>query len=125
MKKFIYFIIISYLLVSFQTSIAQSQPLLLSEVTSVPVFPGGQTKLNQFVSTNFIAPETEGATGLIKISFVIEIDGSLTNIKIIQNLGVEFATAAKNVFLKSPKWIPGELNGEKVRVIMDYPINIQ
>ena len=81
--------------------------------------------MNQFVAANFVSPEIEGANGLIKISFVVEIDGSLTNIKIIQNLGNEFAQAAKNVFIKSPKWLPGELNGEKVRVLMNYPINIR
>jgi hypothetical protein len=125
MKKILFLIIISNCLVMSQTAKAQTTPLLFNEVTLVPVFLGGQSKLNEFVSQNFITPDIEGITGLIKISFVIEIDGSLTNIKITQNLGSEFESAAKNVFLKSPKWIPGELNGEKVRVLMNYPINIR
>ncbi len=125
MKKFLLLIFPFTFLVLSQNTKAQTTPLSFEEVSLTPIFPGGQSKLNEFVSQNFITPDIEGITGLIKISFVIEVDGSLTNIKVIQNLGNEFAIAAKNVFIKSPKWIPGELNGEKVRVLMNYPINIR
>ncbi len=125
MNKILFRFFIFYFLVFSKTILAQTEPLTFNEVTIPPIFPGGESKLNQFVAANFVTPEIEGVTGLIKIIFVIEIDGSLTNIKIIQNLGNEFTQAAKNVFIKSPKWLPGELNGEKVRVLMSYPINIR
>lgn len=99
--------------------------LTINDVSLTPIFVGGQSKLNEFVSQNFVTPEIEGVSGLIKINFIIEKDGTLTNIKIIQNLGIDYEQAARNVFLKSPKWIPGELNGDKVRVLMSYPINIR
>ena len=103
----------------------QDVPMTINDVSLTPIFVGGQSKLNEFVSQNFVTPEIEGISGLIKINFIIEIDGTLTNIKIIQNLGIDYEQAARNVFLKSPKWIPGELNGDKVRVLMSYPINIR
>ena len=106
-------------------SVAQVPPLTISQVDAAPVFVGGQSALNAFVSSNIVIPEVEGATGVIKVTFVIEIDGSLTNIKIIQNLGPEFETAANDVFKISPKWLPGEANGNKVRVLMEYPITIK
>ena len=125
MNKIFFRVLIFSFLVFPKITFAQTGTLTLNDVTIPPIFPGGESKLNQFVAANFVSPEIEGANGLIKISFVVEIDGSLTNIKIIQNLGNEFAQAAKNVFIKSPKWLPGELNGEKVRVLMNYPINIR
>ena len=106
-------------------SFAQVPPLNISQVDIAPVFVGGQQALNAFVASNIVIPEAEGVTGVIKVNFVIEIDGSLTNIKIIQNLGPEFASAATDVFKKSPKWLPGESNGEKVRVLLEYPITIR
>ena len=106
-------------------SFAQVAPLTISQVDVPPVFVGGQQALNAFVASNIVIPEAEGVTGVIKVNFVIEIDGSLTNIKIIQNLGPEFATAANDVFKISPKWLPGEANGNKVRVLMEYPITIK
>ena len=111
----------------FSTDIAYSQtiPYTINEVTIVPNYIGGQIKLNEFVAANFVSPENEGVTGTIKIKFIIETNGTLTNIKIVQSLGDDYTQAAKNVFLKSPKWLPGEFNGEKVRVIMNYPIIIQ
>ena len=125
MNKIFFRVLIFSFLVFPKITFAQTGTLTLNDVTIPPIFPGGESKLNQFVAANFVSPEIEGANGLIKISFVIEIDGSLTNIKIVQNLGDEFAQAAKNVFIKSPKWLPGELNGEKVRVLTNYPINIR
>ena len=125
MNRILFYILIFSFLVFPKTILAQAETLTINDVTIPPIFPGGESKLNQFVAANFVTPDIEGASGLIKISFVVEIDGSLTNIKIIQNLGDEFALAAKNVFNKSPKWLPGELNGEKVRVLINYPINIK
>lgn len=125
MNKILFRVLLFSFLVFSKISFAQTEPFMLNNVTIPPIFPGGESKLNQFVAANFVSPEIEGANGLIKISFVVEIDGSLTNIKIVQNLGVEFAQAAKNVFVKSPKWLAGEINGEKVRVLMNYPINIR
>lgn len=125
MNKIFFRVLIFSFLVFPKITFAQTGTLTLNDVTIPPIFQGGESKLNQFVAANFVSPEIEGANGLIKISFVVEIDGSLTNIKIIQNLGNEFAQAAKNVFFKSPKWLRGELNGEKVRVLMNYPINIR
>lgn len=125
MKKNLFWFLIFSFLVFPKIILAQTEIFTFSDVSIPPIFPGGESKLNQFVAANFITPEIERASGLIKISFIVEIDGTLTNIKITQNLGDEFAQAAKNVFIKSPKWIAGELNGEKVRVLMNYPIKIK
>lgn len=107
MQKVVFFSLIN---LYFSLNIfCQDAPLTINDVSLTPIFVGGQSKLNEFVSQNFVTPEIEGVTGLIKINFIIEIDGTLSNIKIMQNLGVDYEQAARNVFLKSPKWIPGEL----------------
>lgn len=125
MTKFLFLTAFVFLTVHYNQSFSQSTIYTINQVTIAPTFIGGESKLNEYVAANFITPEVEDTTGTIKISFVVETDGKLTNIKIVQNLGEDFATAAKKVFLKCPNFLPGELNGEKVRVLMNYPIVIR
>jgi hypothetical protein len=99
------------LLINTNKLYSQLIPYTINEVTTVPNFIGGQSKLNDFVANNFVMPEFEEVTRIIKINFVIETVRKLTDTKIIQSLNEEFARAAKKVFQLSPKWLSGELNG--------------
>ncbi len=90
-----------------------------------PDFPGGLQKFYQFVGNNYRAPEEEGLKGRVHVTFVVEKDGSLTDIKVIRDIGYGTGAEAIRVLKKSPKWIPGEQNGKKVRVRYSLPITIQ
>lgn len=90
-----------------------------------PEFPGGIKNFYKFVSDNFKAPEEEGLKGKVLVSFVVEKDGSLTDIKVIRDVGFGTDKEAIRVLKKSPKWSPGEQNGKKVRVQYSLPITIQ
>ncbi|CAA9198467.1 energy transducer TonB [Flavobacterium collinsii] len=82
-----------------------------------PEFHGGLNKFHKFVNENFIKPVEEPTLeGKIHITFVIEKDGSLSDIKIIKHLGFNTANEAIRVLKQCPKWIPGELNHKKIRV---------
>ena len=59
------------------------------------------------------------------MSFVIEIDGTLTDIKVIKDIGYGTGEEAIRVLSLCPKWIPGEDGGKKVRVGYSTSINIQ
>ena len=91
-----------------------------------PDFPGGIDKFRQYIGNNFRVPEEEGLKGKIFITFVVEKDGSLTDIKVLRDLGFGTKEEAIRV-LKSLKvrWNPGEQNGKKVRVQYSMPISIQ
>jgi protein TonB len=90
-----------------------------------PDFPGGMEKFYKFVGKNYQVPEEEGLKGKVFVSFVVEKDGSLTDIKVIRDIGYGTGKEAIRVLKACPKWNPGEQNGKKVRVLYSLPINIQ
>lgn len=90
-----------------------------------PDFPGGLEKFYKFVGKNFQVPEEEGLKGKIFVTFVVEKDGSLTDIKVIRDIGHGTGKEAIRVLKSCPKWNPGEQNGKKVRVLYSLPISIQ
>lgn len=90
-----------------------------------PDFPGGIEKFYKFVAKNYQTPEEEGLKGKVFVSFVVEKDGSLTDIKVIRDIGYGTGKEAVRVLKSCPKWTPGEQNGKKVRVLYSLPINIQ
>ena len=79
----------------------------------------------KFVGNNYQAPEEEGLKGKVYVTFVVEKDGSLTDIKVIRDIGYGTGKEAIRVLKKCPKWTPGEQNGKKVRVLYSLPITIQ
>jgi protein TonB len=90
-----------------------------------PDFPGGLEKFYKFVGKNFQVPDEEGLKGKIFVTFVVEKDGSLTDIKVIRDIGYGTGKEAMRVLRSCPRWNPGEQNGKKVRVLYSLPITIQ
>lgn len=90
-----------------------------------PDFPGGMQKFLDFVGKNYQAPDEEGLKGKVYVTFVVEKDGSLTDIKVLRDIGYGTGKEAIRVLNKSPKWTPGEQNGKKVRCTFSLPISIQ
>jgi protein TonB len=89
-----------------------------------PEFPGGMEKFYKFVE-KFQVPEEEGLKGKVFVTFVVEKDGSLTDIKVIRDIGYGTGKEAIRVLKSCPKWNAGEQNGKKVRVQYSLPITIQ
>lgn len=89
-----------------------------------PQFPRGTEFLSAFIQQNFKNPK-EGLTGKIYAAFIVEKDGSLSDIKIIRDIGFGTKEEAIRVLKLSPKWIPGKLKGKEVRVLYSIPIFIK
>jgi protein TonB len=89
-----------------------------------PDFPGGRDEFYKFIAKNYRTPDVKKLNGKIYITFVIEKDGSLTDIKILRDLGYGTGKEAIRVLELSPKWLPGEQNGQKVRCTYSLPISI-
>lgn len=98
-----------------------------NEVTTVPQFVGGQPALDTFLKANFVQPKKSKVKGEVLVAFVVEIDGSLTEIGVLSDAGFGTADEAIRVMSISPSWIPGTLNGRKVRVqhLIKIPVNQQ
>jgi protein TonB len=90
-----------------------------------PEFPGGMAKFYKYVGDNYRAPDEEGLKGKIYVTFVVEKDGSLTDIKVLRDIGYGTGKEAIRVLDRSPRWNPGVQNGKPVRVLYSLPITIQ
>ena len=91
----------------------------LGDVNIFPKYPGGKEARMKFLQENVIYPQEakeKGIEGKIVVSFVVEIDGSLTNFEVLKNLNSIFEEEALRAAKTMPKWIPGEKDGEPVRV---------
>jgi len=80
--------------------------------------------LYKFFHDNFITPEEEGLQGTVYLSFIVEKDGSLSDIKILRDIGYSTGQESVRVLRKSEKWIPGEQKGKKVRCLYTLPIKL-
>ncbi len=90
-----------------------------------PKFPGGMAKFYKFISQNIKYPDQakkDSIQGNVFISFVIEKNGSLTNIKVDRKLGYGTDEEAIRVLKLSPNWEPGTQDGKPVRVKYNIPI---
>ncbi|MBF6641935.1 energy transducer TonB [Flavobacterium sp. J49] len=90
-----------------------------------PEFPGGLGEFYKYVGKNYKTPNVKGLKGKVFVTFVIEKDGSLSDIKVIKDIGLGTGEEAIRVLKACPNWIPGEQNGKKVRVMYSLPISIQ
>ncbi|MFV8368558.1 M56 family metallopeptidase [Flavobacterium sp. LB2R40] len=94
-------------------------------ITEKPDFPGGIMEFYKFVGNNFKTPEQPNLKGKVYITFIVEKDGSLSDIKNIRDIGFGTGEEAIRVLKICPKWIPGKMNGVPVRVMYSLPITIQ
>ncbi|PBJ13090.1 M56 family metallopeptidase [Flavobacterium sp. ACN6] len=101
----------------------------LTEVSVKPDYPGGIVEFYKFVGQNYKLPaevSKQKLNGKVYLQFMIEEDGSLTNIEILRDkLGYGAGEEAVRVLKLSPKWIPASDQGKPVRVMYSLPITIQ
>ena len=111
------------------TIVQNSDNSEIYEVTDdMPQFPGGSSALLNYLSSAVRYPvdaEARGAQGRVLCSFVIEIDGSTSNIKVTKGVDPSLDKEAIRVISHMPKWIPGKKNGTPVRVRYSAPVSFR
>ncbi len=91
-----------------------------------PEFPGGINKWYSFLKNNVRQIEDEDFKGgQVIVQFVVERDGSLTDIKVLRDVGFGTKDDAIKLFNRSPRWTPAEQNGKKVRCTYVQKITYQ
>lgn len=93
-----------------------------------PEFPGGMEALYRYLSENLQYPQLakdNGISGMVYVTFVIEKDGSVSNPKILREIGGGCGAEAIRVVKAMPKWIPGKQRGKPVRVQFTLPVKFQ
>jgi|GEM_PF-3515444 len=96
------------------------------EKTAEPI--GGMEQFYRFIGKNLKYPADErklGIEGKVFMKFIIEKDGSLTNIEVAKTSSLNLANEAVRVISLIPKWSPGEQSGRKVRQAYTLPINFK
>jgi protein TonB len=99
---------------------------IFTAVEMEPSFPGGIEMFYKFLQYNIRYPAKafeDKMQGKVFVSFTVEKDGSLNNIKVVRALGGGCDEEAVRVMELSPKWKPGVQNGRPVRVQYTMPIS--
>lgn len=94
-------------------------------VEEMPSFPGGQGALMYFISSNLAYPATARESiiqGRVIVGFVVERDGSISNVKVSRSVDPALDKEAMRVVKSMPKWKPGKQNGSAVRVKYTVPV---
>lgn len=91
-------------------------------VDTYPVYTGGFSELQNFLSKNL---KTGDETGRVIATFVIEKDGSVSNVEVVRSFSDKAKTEALRVIKMMPKWKPGILKGQIVRTQFTIPISFQ
>ena len=94
-------------------------------VEQMPMFPGGQGELLKWLSSNVKYPvvaQENGVQGRVVVSFVVERDGSITDVKVVRSVDPSLDKEAVRVVSSMPKWTPGKQNGSAVRVKYNVPV---
>ena len=97
-------------------------------VEQMPSFPGGPSALMQYLSSNIKYPvvaEENGVQGRVVCTFVVERDGSITDVRVIRSVDPSLDKEAVRVVKSMPKWIPGKQNGSAVRVKYTVPVTFR
>lgn len=128
MKKFLTLIVILFVNgLSAQNSdkLSNYQKVLytVDNIQVVPDFPGGEKKFNEYVKTNFTNSKANKGTE-ISISFIVEMDGTISNVEIILDDNVGSGKELKRILEMSPKWLQGEHEGFHVRTKLNYTFKV-
>ena len=93
-------------------------------VEQMPAFPGGDSELMKFLKENMKYPPIaaeNGVQGRVVVGFVVEKDGSITDVRIEKSIDPSLDREAQRVVKSMPRWIPGKQNGSPVRVKYRVP----
>ena len=115
-------------------AVAQPEPKPVEEtkvfevVEQMPSFPGGDAALMAYLRDNMKYPVVaaeNGVQGRVVVSFVVERDGSITDVKVARSVDPSLDREAVSVVKGMPHWIPGKQNGSAVRVKYNVPVSFK
>jgi protein TonB len=103
----------------------QEEQQIFTVVESMPGFPGGDAARIKYLNENIKYPQMareSGIQGRVFVTFVVEKDGSVTDVRVLRGIGGGCDEEAIRVIQNMPKWVPGKQRGKPVRVQFNMPI---
>ncbi len=104
------------------------EEVIFTVVEDQPEFPGGEAARQKFLEDNLRYPQMAreaGIQGTVFITFVVERDGSVTDVRILRGIGGGCDEEAVRVVRMMPRWEPGRQRGQPVRVQFNMPIRFR
>ncbi|MCI5709793.1 MAG: TonB family protein [Prevotella sp.] len=101
---------------------------VFTTVEQMPSFPGGDAALMNWLRKNVRYPavaEENGIQGRVVVSFVVERNGSITDVQVVKSVDPSLDKEASRVVKSMPNWIPGKQNGSAVRVKYNVPVTFR
>ncbi len=98
------------------------------DIQKPPSFPGGEAELLKFLPQNIKYPplaRENNIQGVVALTFVISKDGSVRDVNIVKDIGGGCGKEAVRVVQTMPKWVPGEANGNPVKVRFTLPVRFK
>lgn len=101
-----------------------------SVVEEMPQFPGGSRAMSEYfekeTENNYpVVAEENGVQGRVVCEFVVETDGTISNVKVVKSVDPSLDVAAKRIVQRMPIWIPGKNNGKTVRCKYTVPVTFK
>jgi protein TonB len=112
--------------VKIEEEVEEEEVKIFTVVEQDPEFPGGMEALLKYLAQNIKYPQLardNGITGKVFVTFVVERDGSIANVKLLRDIGGGCGAEAIRVVKSMPKWNPGKQRGKAVRVQFNLPVN--
>jgi protein TonB len=97
-------------------------------VEQMPLFPGGNGALMDFLHNNVKYPvvaQENGVQGRVVVAFVVEKDGSISDVHVLKSVDPSLDREATRVVKSMPRWQPGKQNGSAVRVKFNVPVSFK
>lgn len=94
-------------------------------VSQKPSFPGGETRFVSYINEMRHYPAeayNKGIEGRVLCSFVVNVDGSISNIRVVKGVEESLNAEAVRIFSNMPQWQPGKIEGTPVPVRVFYPV---
>lgn len=107
-----------------QENKSQEAELIFTKPEILPQFVGGMPAFSKFFNSRYIIPSTFKGNGVSEVTFIVEKDGSLSDIQVVNDLGYGTKKELIRVLKQSPKWLPGKLHGKPVRTSYRMPITL-
>ncbi len=101
---------------------------IIDPIEEKPQFPGGDEAFMKYIEENLVYPEKakeDSITGKVLVGFVVEADGSITNVEVIRSANKILDEEAVRVVKSMPKWIPGMQFDKPVRTFYNLPITFK
>lgn len=102
-----------------------AEEVIFTVVEESATYPGGMEKMYEYIGSNLKYPQQAretGTQGRVYVTFVVEKDGSLTDVKVLRDIGSGCGEEAVRVVKSMPKWKPAKQRGKTVRMQFNLPI---